>query len=138
MIYMRKLRIVVIENDEDERFFIGQGFQLSGLFEIINMLSSGEDIVNILTRSEDGPPDIVMTDMNLNGKDGFDIVREIKNTPGISDIPVIILSTSSTSSIVERARQLGAYLYKEKPDNFREYKMFASELYHEIIREKQL
>lgn len=133
---MRKLKVVVIENDEDERFFINQGFQVSGLFEIINMLSSGEDIVNVLKQSEVGLPDLVMTDMNLNGKDGFDILKEIKRTPGLSDIPVIILSTTSTNGMVEKARQLGVYRYKEKPNDFRDYDAFAAELYGELVKEK--
>lgn len=132
---MRKLKIVIIENDEDERFFIRQGFLATGLFDIICMLNNGENIINTIKQSQYGVPDFILTDLNMNGKDGFDILKEIKNTPGISGIPVIILSTASTLSIVEKSRKLGAYLYKLKPDNFMEYDAFARELYEEIISE---
>lgn len=58
---------------------------------------------------------MVFLDLNMPGKSGFDVVREIKTNPKTQEIPVIILTTSINSDDIKRSRKLGASLYIRKP-----------------------
>ncbi len=57
---------------------------------------------------------MVLLDLVLPGVDGFDILKEVKETPETSKIPVIILSNLGQREEVERGLKLGAddYLIK--------------------------
>lgn len=41
---------------------------------------------------EAGPPDVVITDVKLPGKDGVELVHEMRGDPRVKDVPVIMLS----------------------------------------------
>jgi CheY-like chemotaxis protein len=47
--------------------------------------------------------------------DGIEVVRQMKATPGIRDIPVVMLTAAAQSDMVERAIQAGAADYIVKP-----------------------
>jgi CheY-like chemotaxis protein len=51
----------------------------------------------------------------MPGKNGFDVLTELKNSEEKNDIPVIIFSTSNEPSIIEKCRTLGASYFITKP-----------------------
>ena len=133
---MEKLKILIVENDEDEQIFMRRGFMATGLFQIMEILDNGDQVIPTIQNSPAGPPDVVLSDLNLYGKDGFEILTDIKSSPGLSHIPVVIVSSASTQSMIEKSKELGACLYKLKPDNFTEYDQFARYLYEELSKER--
>ena len=48
-------------------------------------------------------------------KSGFDVLREIKASPAVKSVPVVILTTSTNPNDIELCRNLGANLYVCKP-----------------------
>ncbi|HWJ91115.1 MAG TPA: hypothetical protein VNR87_08370, partial [Flavisolibacter sp.] len=71
------------------------------------------------------------------GKNGYDIITEIKASPVWAHIPVIIASTSSTATIIDKCMALGAAGYVVKPETFVAYEPFVKDL-HRMISEKKL
>lgn len=134
---MKKIKIILVENDEDEQLFMREGFESSGLFEIRTMVKNGDVLFEWMAENPNRLPEIILTDLNMPGKNGYDIIETIKTTPAYEHIPVIITSTSSTRSTVEKCYQLGASAYVVKPDTFIEYVDYAEKLHH-MIQEKQL
>jgi CheY-like chemotaxis protein len=134
---MRKYKIIIVENDEDEQFFMKEGFDAAGLFDIIGQCRSGEDLFEWLSDHKAALPDIILTDLNMPGKNGYDIIEETKADPRYSHIPVIVTSTSSTKTIIEKCLNLGASDYIVKPETFVEYVPYVKFL-HQRIEEKQL
>ena len=134
---MRKFKIIVVENDEDEQFFMKQGFDSSGLFEIITMVRNGDVLLEWLTDHQATLPDVILSDLNMPGKNGYDIISGIKSNPTYTHIPVIITSTSSTKTIVDKCLTMGAADYIVKPDTFIEYVPYVENL-HRLIEDKQL
>ncbi|GAB3168722.1 response regulator [Telluribacter humicola] len=134
---MRKFKIIVVENDEDEQFFMKQGFDSSGLFEIITMVRNGDVLLEWLTDNTATLPDIILSDLNMPGKNGYDIILGIKGNPTYNHIPVIITSTSSTKTIVDKCLNMGAADYVVKPETFIEYVPYVENL-HRLIEDKQL
>jgi len=60
-------------------------------------------------------PDLVLLDLNLPKKDGRELLAEIKSDKDISNIPVIILSTSKNDRDIQASYELKANCYICKP-----------------------
>ena len=60
-------------------------------------------------------PDVVMLDIMLPGADGLEILHRIRNTPGLSRVPVIMVTAKSTELDIVTALDGGADEYLTKP-----------------------
>ncbi len=134
---MTNYKIIIVENDEDEQFFMKEGFNASGMFSILAQLENGTDLFEWLHQNPNTLPNVILSDLNMPGMNGYDIITHIKSNPIYSHIPVIITSTSSTKSIIEKCLSLGAADYLVKPETFVDYVPFVKNLY-KIIEEKEL
>ena len=134
---MRKYKILIVENDEDERYFMKEGFDAAGLFQIVTELSSGDTLLQWLQAHPAELPQIILSDLNMPGKNGYDIIDDVKGHPAYAHIPVIITSTSSTQTIIDKCLAKGATDYLVKPDTFVEYEPFVKRLY-QLVEDKQL
>ena len=95
---------------------------------IINPLvvvRNGEEAIQYL--SADGPyanrqefplPSVVLLDLKLTGKSGFDVLEWIRSQPGMRTLRVIVLTSSDSVYDVDRAYKLGANSFIVKPVRF--------------------
>jgi two-component system, chemotaxis family, response regulator Rcp1 len=60
-------------------------------------------------------PDLILLDLNLPKKDGREVLEEIKESPTLKSIPVVILTTSASQSDILKSYQLHANCYITKP-----------------------
>jgi CheY-like chemotaxis protein len=85
----------------------------------LHVVSTGEDALAFLRHQEpyaDAPvPDLVLLDLNLPGKTGYDVLAEIKQDPGLRSIPVVVLTTTDKRRDIQRCYALGANAYIVKP-----------------------
>src|SRR5688572_16459241 len=124
-----RYRIVIVENDEDEQFFMNEGFVKADLFDVLAILNNGDALFKWLDANKDNLPDVILSDLNMPGKNGYDIITEAKATPAYRHIPVIITSTSSTKSFIDKCLDFGAAAYLVKPETFVEYVSFAKSVH---------
>ncbi|MGZ5247910.1 MAG: response regulator [Flavitalea sp.] len=124
-----KYSIVIVENDEDEQFFMKEGFESSNLFTIIGQPANGNELIEWLDNNPQTKPDLILSDLNMHGKNGYDIINYIKEHPIYRTIPVVITSTSTISSVKERCLNSGANGFLPKPDTFIDYRSYVATLY---------
>lgn len=134
---MKTYRIILVENDEDEQFFMREGFEKAGGFDIVQQVKNGDELFGWMQANPDNRPDLILSDLNMPGKNGFDILREVKSDPRYSSLPVIITSTSSTRTIIDKCLAAGASDYIVKPDTFIEYVPYVQKL-HKLVEAKKL
>ncbi|MFH6951026.1 substrate-binding domain-containing protein [Flavobacterium sp. FlaQc-51] len=103
-----KHTLLVIEDNIDLVAFLKA--KLSG--EYIVYTSDGSDAVN---KTMEIIPDIIICDINLVDKDGYEISRELKKDLRSSHIPIIILTAQSTKESVLKGLQSGVDQYLTKP-----------------------
>ena len=60
-------------------------------------------------------PDLILLDLNLPRKDGRQVLKEIKESPTLRSIPVVILTTSSSEADILQSYDLHANCYISKP-----------------------
>jgi two-component system response regulator len=63
-------------------------------------------------------PDLILLDLNMPKRNGTDVLRELKCTPAISMIPVVVFSTSVAERDRRKTLSLGAERYITKPSDF--------------------
>lgn len=80
-------------------------------------------------------PHVVILDINMPGKSGLEVLKEIKRTS--TDIPVIIFTAFGTSERAIEAMKLGAYEYIEKPFEIDEFILLVERAweYHSLLCE---
>jgi DNA-binding response OmpR family regulator len=98
---MRKVLII-----EDDSFL--QGLEAGKLkkegYEIITA-STGEEA---LKKINDPKIDIILLDLILPGVDGFEVLKKIRETEAVKNIPVIVFSNLSEEKDIKRSKELGA------------------------------
>lgn len=129
---MTQYKIVIVENDEDERFFMIQEFDALGTFQILGVFINGDTLFDWLKENPLELPDIILSDLNMPGKNGYDILTEIKSDPAYADIPIIITSTSSVIAVKEKCLAMGAWDYLIKPEIFVDYRTYVEKLYQKL------
>ncbi len=60
-------------------------------------------------------PDLILLDLNLPKKDGREVLAEIKQSPALKAIPVVILTTSAADADIQSSYDLHANCYITKP-----------------------
>jgi CheY-like chemotaxis protein len=63
-------------------------------------------------------PDLILLDLNLPGKNGLQILSELKANPSLRTIPVVMFSTSAAENDRHDALERGARAYITKPTSF--------------------
>jgi len=87
------------------------------------VVSDGAEALRELSRASDF--DLVLLDLRLPKVDGFEVLKEISSKPFLSDVPVIVLSSSRDERDRVRTRMLGAGDFVEKA---LDYKVFKADL----------
>ncbi len=112
---VRKQRILVVDDDKDVVRLM-RGYLEQAGYEVL-VAYNGESALHILWREH---PDLVLLDLMLPDRDGWDITRMVRNDPALQHLPIIMLTArvSDTDKIV--GLELGADDYVTKPYNPRE------------------
>ncbi len=114
------VNIVLADDDEDDRELFKEA--LEGLEKVkIRLTEDGESLLSLLNMM-DTLPDLIFLDLNMPNKNGRECLTEIRNSPHLSQIPVIIYSTSTAERDVDDTYEGGANLYVSKPFSFKELK----------------
>jgi len=108
----KKGKVLLIEDDQLMIRLYKTKFGMAG-YEI-NVASDG---VQGLKLASSDPPDVILLDIVMPGIDGFEVLRRLKENPKTKDIPVLILTAlPGDEEIIQKATQLGALDFVEKPD----------------------
>ena len=84
------------------------------------VVADGEEALRELNKAQDF--DVVLLDLKLPKVDGFEVLKEISSKPFLSDIPIIILSSSHNEADRVRTRMLGAGEFVEKAIDYAVFK----------------
>jgi CheY-like chemotaxis protein len=129
---MEKLKILIAENDEDEQDFLREGFESTNFFEVQAMAFNADDLFRKLDELRTELPDLILTDLNMDGQNGYDVLRYINAHELFSRIPVIVYSGSLLDSVVTKCMELGARQVVMKPSSLDGYQKFPAQLYESL------
>ena len=105
---MPKVLIVV---DDRAQFLLIQNFLDGEKLELVAAKDARETFEAIYQQM----PDLIIVDIDLQGEDGFDILRAIRVEPRYDAIPIVVYSSQNDTDTKTRALDLGALEYLKKP-----------------------
>lgn len=111
------ISIILTEDDEDDREFFEAALKEIGIpIELITTYDGVELMTNLMeTVTEPPPPHIIFLDLNMPRKNGYECIREIRETPKLKDIPIVVITTTKSATEVDRTYNEGANCYIKKP-----------------------
>lgn len=62
-------------------------------------------------RMKEAPPNLILMDLVMPQKDGFELIEDIKRTPSLQHIPIIVLSNLSQEKDIDRVKGMGVEEY---------------------------
>ena len=102
--------VLIIEDDLDIQNFISRVLELEG-YRVLSA-SNGPTGLDLMG---DNTVSLVLLDLRLPGPDGWSILQEIRNNPGHSHVPVVVLTAIAESGQRRRTLRMGATKYLIKP-----------------------
>lgn len=126
---MRKYKIIIVEDDEEDRMLLTEAFVPKGFKEFL-VLSSGPELLSYLDSLDDETylPHLIITDLNMPIVSGFDLLKLIKSNPRYQRIEVIVFTTSSLQDDISKSTSLGAKQFITKPVHLSGYYNFIDEV----------
>ena len=117
--------ILVVEDREDDILLIQKAFEKAGVQNPVYFVRNGDEALAYLSgewkyanRAEYPLPVLVLLDLKLPGMDGFEVLAWIRRQEGLRALPVVVLTSSTALSDVNRAYQLGANSFFVKEIEF--------------------
>jgi CheY-like chemotaxis protein len=119
---MKKINIVLADDDEDDRLFFSEAISQLNFNSEITLVHNGNELMKYLEDSASVVPDLVFLDLNMPRKGGIECLSEIRNSKKLGGLSVAIYSTSSSEEDIEECFIRGANVYINKPNNFENLK----------------
>ncbi len=118
-----KCVILYVEDSDAMAYLFQRALEHTGADVELFRVADGERALTFLYRRDifhDAPrPDIVILDLNLPKKSGFEVLEEIGYSNALQELPVVIFSSSSRNADRMRALALGAREFFLSPANWK-------------------
>ena len=117
--------VLYVEDDDNDLFFFRTALQRAGRMEPLYVCRDGQEAIDFLARDGMYPQSqpeenllcLVIVDLNLPKKTGFEVLQWIRQESRLLAIPVVVFSGSNHSSDMQRSYALGANAFLVKPSN---------------------
>ena len=103
-------KILVVDDEEVIRKFLR--IQLAKLGYEVKEAADGEQALEKLGKDDF---DLLICDILMPNKNGWEVMREVRSNPSMKDIPIIVLTTKNEDSDMFKGYDLGASYYMTKP-----------------------
>ncbi|MEK7209206.1 MAG: response regulator [Patescibacteria group bacterium] len=97
-----KKTVLIVEDDEFLRSLTAKRIEKEGYG--VEVAVDGENAITVL---ETLKPDLILLDLLLPGKDGFEVLKKIRSNEAVKAVPVIIFSNLGQKEDIEKAKSLG-------------------------------
>ena len=133
------LRVLLVEDDLDHAKLVKRGLEECRANVVLVHLEDGEAALRYLggRDSPDAPdrPHLILLDLRLPRIDGLEVLREIKASPDLSDIPCVVLTTSRAEGDMVKAYRLHANSYLVKPGSYESFAALMAEVERYWLRQ---
>lgn len=122
---IRPARVLLVEDNADDVELTLEALNDSRVKMDVDVVTDGLTAMQYLRRegaySDSVRPDLVLLDLNLPGMDGREVLKAIREDEALTDIPVVVLTTSKDEQDILKAYRLHANCYITKPVDFLQF-----------------
>ena len=106
-------RLLLVEDNPGDAQLVRMAFAEALASARVSVVTDGEAALARLR--EEGPPDLLLLDLNLPGLTGHEVLESIRTDAALRRLPVVVLSSSDAEADVTRSYELGANSHIAKP-----------------------
>ena len=114
-----KVSVLLVEDNEGDIGLFREGLNAIRATLNLHVVTDGVQAVEFLRTMP--LPNLIVLDLNIPGKSGFEVLEELKQDQSLREVPVVIFSSSSASRDIRRAYQLHANSFVQKPSDVDEF-----------------
>ena len=120
----KEVAILIAEDDEGHASLIKKNLKRAGISNEIIHFKDGAEILEFLTKSnngrhrESGTAYLLLLDIRMPKVDGVEVLRQVKQDEELRKIPVIMITTTDDPREVENCHRLGCSNYITKPIDY--------------------
>lgn len=121
---MRSLKMLLVEDSASDVRLIKEALKTGGVPVQMTVARDGMEAMDILRSSEQGKsprPDLILLDLNLPRKNGREVLAEVKSSPNLKQIPVVVMTSSQADEDIAQCYSLNANCYITKPNDLQDY-----------------
>lgn len=116
---LKPISILIVEDNSVDIILVEEIFKESKVLNTLKKAMDGEEAISFLRKEppyqNEELPDIILLDLRMPKKDGFEVLEDLKNDPILKHIPVIIMSISKDEVDILKSYNLHANAYVVKP-----------------------
>ena len=110
--------IILADDDIDDCELFQDAVKELSIQTKLSILENGVALMATLEETVPPPPDVIFLDLNMPLKNGYEVLIQIRNTPKLRRIPIVIFSTTSSDNAVNKTYEHGANYFICKPSSF--------------------
>lgn len=129
--------ILLVEDNPGDVRLTREAFQAAEFEVRLHTVTDGVEAIDFLRSTQSPAPELVLLDLNLPRKGGFDVLETIRGDPELEHLPVLVLTSSTAQKDVLSAYEQHANAYLTKPDTptaFAELVQSVEEFWIETVR----
>lgn len=118
---VRSPEVLYVDDSEDDQLLAVEAVEASGRSNDLRIADSAIEVwTSLISRLEAGTPlpSLLVVDLRMPQVDGHLLMNKLAEDPDLSQIPVVVLTTSADPIDVRKANGNGAHSYHEKPHRF--------------------
>lgn len=121
-----------MEDNEGDVILTSEAFESARLQSVLSVVRDGESAMDFLLKRhrylDVKDPDLILLDLNLPRKNGYEVLQFLKADTNLKHIPVIVLSTSSSMDDVNKCYENYANCYITKPMDIENFFSIVSKI----------
>jgi CheY-like chemotaxis protein len=115
----RPIEILLVEDNPGDVRLTQEAFKEGRMYNNMNVVGDGMEAMEFLRRQgahTNAPrPDLILLDLNMPKKNGFEVLSEVKKDPSMRYIPIIVLTTSKAEQDIVKTYNEHANCFITKP-----------------------
>ena len=120
------MEILLVEDNEDDILLEREALADAKLVNLMSVVRDGEEALAYLRGQgkyqNARVPGLILLDINMPKKNGFEVLNEIKTDPALKHIPVVMLTTSDNEADIVKSYARGACSFITKPMDFDKFR----------------
>ncbi|MDO8965257.1 response regulator [Algoriphagus sp.] len=129
---MGHIHILLVEDNEGDILLMNEALLKRPSVKKVSVAKNGQEGIDFVNKEKNfqdaETPDLIILDINLPLKNGYEVLKALKGSEKTRMIPIIVFTTSSTAKDVDKSYEALANLFVSKPSNIEEIEQAVDSL----------
>jgi two-component system, chemotaxis family, response regulator Rcp1 len=129
----KPVRILIVDDNDADTYLLEKVLRSRNINYQLDKYHDGEGLIRALSDGNYLAPDLILLDLNLPRRDGFEVLCSIRGQPALVGVPVGILTSSEAAKDKHRAKLMGAERFIHKPPMLEDFLHQVGDIIHEML-----